>query len=99
MKIAAGRIVLDFYGNTVLKKKQELVETLCKDLRKKFNLSALEVDEFDELEKCAFGFAAVIPTDWKTQSAQSFLDKIVQEINDISPARVTVEDTEIVNYT
>ena len=95
MLIAAGRIVLDFYNNDKASKKKRMLEELCKDLRKKFNISALEIADFDDPERCVIGFSAVIPEDWKTKSAQSLIDKICKTIDETSPARVTVENCEI----
>src|SRR5262245_40114886 len=98
MLIGVGRIVLDFYNNDSVAKKRRGLEELCNDLRKKFNVSALEVADFDELERCVIGFAAVIPEDWKTKSAQSLVDKICKTIDDTSFARVTVEDCDLISH-
>ncbi len=98
MYIAVGRIVLDFYNNEKSAKKNKLLEELCADLRKKFNLSALEVADFDDPERCVIGFAAVIPETWKTSSARGFLDKITAEIDQTAFARVMVEDTDLLTH-
>jgi uncharacterized protein YlxP (DUF503 family) len=98
MLIGVGRIVLDFYNNDKAAKKRKLLEGLCKDLRKKFNVSALEVADFDDPEKCVIGFAAVIPEDWKTSSARSLVDKIAQTIDQTAFARVTVEDCDLLSH-
>ena len=55
----------------------------------------LEVAEFDDPEKCVIGFAAVIPENWKTRSAQSLVDKICKTIDETSFARVMVEDCDL----
>lgn len=94
MDVGVGRIVLDFYNNDNLALKHKQLETLCNDLRKKFNVSALEVADFDDPERCVIGFAAVIPETWKHQSAQSFIDKICKTIDETSVARVMVEDVD-----
>jgi uncharacterized protein YlxP (DUF503 family) len=96
--ISAGRIVLDFYNNTDGPAKRRQLEELCVSLRKKFNLSALEVADFDDPERCVIGFAAVIPENWSTQSAQSFTDKICETIDQTSFARVMVEDTDLLSH-
>jgi uncharacterized protein YlxP (DUF503 family) len=98
MLIGVGRIVLDFYNNTTSGKKRKLLAELCNDLRKKYNVSAIEVADFDDPERCVIGFAAVIPEDWKNQNAKSLVDKICKTIDDTAFARVTVEDTDILNH-
>lgn len=98
MFVGTGRIVLDFYNNTEGGKKTRLLEGLCADLRKKFNVSAIEVADFDDPERCVIGFAAVIPENWKTPSAKSFVEKIAAEIDQTAFARVTVEDLELLEH-
>ncbi len=98
MLIATGRIVLDFYNNDNVALKRRQLEELCTGLRRKFNVSALEVAEFDDPEKCVIGFAAVIPENWKASSAQSFMDKIAKTIDETAFARVTVEDTDLISH-
>lgn len=98
MLIGAGRIVLDFYGNQNRTEKHRQLTELCDDLRKKFNLSALEIADFDDPERCVIGFAAVVPENWKTHSAQSLMEKICQTIDQTSFARVMVEDCDILSH-
>ncbi len=98
MLIGVGRIVLDFYNNDNASKKRKQLEELCVQLRKKFNISALEVADFDDPEKCVIGFAAVFPENWKTQSAHSMIEKICKTIDETSFARVTVEDVDILAH-
>ncbi len=95
MLIGVGRIVLDFYGNTEVSSKRRQLEELCAELRKKFNLSALEVADFDDPERCVLGFAAVIPENWKEPSARHFVEKICETIDQTAFARVTVEDWDL----
>jgi uncharacterized protein YlxP (DUF503 family) len=96
--IGVGRIVLDFYGNTDVAKKRRQLEELCADLRKKYNVSALEVADFEDAERCVIGFAAVIPENWKTQSADQFVQKICQTIDETAFARVMVEDWDLLSH-
>lgn len=96
MEIGVGRIVLDFYNNSDLALKRRALEEICQDLRRKFNVSALEVADFDDPERCVLGFAAVIPENWKPQSAESLVEKICRTIDSTSPARVMVEDTDLI---
>ena len=98
MLIGVGRIVLDFYNNDNVASKSRQLEELCTDLRRKFNISALEVAAFDDPEKCVIGFAAVMPENWKTPSAQSLVDKICQTIDETAFARVTVEDCDLLSH-
>ncbi len=98
MLIGVGRIVLDFYNNDNLALKHRQLEELCHDLRKKYNLSALEVADFDDPERCVIGFAAVIPETWKTHSAKGFIEKICKTIDDTAFARVTVEDWDLLSH-
>lgn len=98
MLVGTGRIVLDFYNNTDVSKKRKLLDDLCGDLRKKYNVSALEVADFDDEERCVIGFAAVIPESWKVPSARSFVEKVAKEIDQTAFARVTVEDLELLEH-
>ena len=98
MWIGVGRIILDFYNNDDAKKKHHEIENLCKDMRKKFNISMLEISDFDDPEKCAIGFAAVLPDHWKKPAVQTFLDKIRETIDSEAFARVTVEDCDILSH-
>lgn len=98
MMVGTGRIVLDFYNNTEAPKKRRLLEEFCVDLRKKFNISAMEVADFDDPERCVIGFAAVIPESWKMPTAQRLVEKIASEIDKTAFARVTVEDLELLEH-
>jgi uncharacterized protein YlxP (DUF503 family) len=98
MLIGAGRIVLDFYGNTSLPAKRKQLDELCADMRKKFNVSILEVADFDDLERCVIGFALAIPEHWKERAAQSLVQKVCQEIDSTAFARVVVEDWDLLEH-
>lgn len=98
MWIGVGRIVLDFYNNDNLALKRRQLNELCEDLRRKFNLSAMEVADFDDPERCVIGFAAVIPETWKTASARTFVEKICETIDRTAFARVMVEDWDILSH-
>jgi len=98
MLIGVGRIVLDFYNNDNVALKHRQLEELCADLRKKFNVSALEVADFTDPERCVLGFAAVIPENWKNQSAQNLVEKICETIDQTSFARVMVEDWDLLSH-
>ncbi|MBC7691634.1 MAG: DUF503 family protein [Methylotenera sp.] len=98
MLIGVGRIVLDFFNNEKVSFKHKKLEELCNDLRRKFNISALEVADFDDPERCVIGFAVVIPETWKTASAQSLVEKICETIDQTSVARVMVEDWDLLSH-
>jgi uncharacterized protein YlxP (DUF503 family) len=98
MLIGVGRIVLDFYNNDSASRKRKQLEELCDDLRKKFNVSALEVADFDDPERCVIGFAAVIPENWKSISAQNLVEKICKTIDETAFARVMVEDWDLLSH-
>jgi uncharacterized protein YlxP (DUF503 family) len=98
MLIGAGRLVLEFFGNQNVSLKRRNLEELCATLRKQFNLSILEIADFEDPERCVIGFAAAIPENWKVASAQSLCDKICRTIDETAFARVTVEDWDILEH-
>ena len=98
MWIGVGRIVLDFFNNTSVPSKRKQLEELCHDLRKTYNLSALEVAAFDDPERCVIGFSAAIPENWDTKAASHFVEKICKTIDDTSFARVVVEDWDLLPF-
>ena len=98
MIIIAGHIILDFYNNIDLKLKHRHLKELCDELRKKFNLSSMEVADFDDPEKCVIGFAAVIPENWKKVSAHTLLETICKTIDQTSIARVITEDCDLLDF-
>lgn len=98
MLIGVGRIVLDYYGNQNASKKHKELEALCEGLRKKFNISAMEIASFDDPERCVMGFAVVIPETWKSAAADSFVQKICEEIDTTAFARVVVEDWDVLAH-
>jgi uncharacterized protein YlxP (DUF503 family) len=71
------------------------IEDLCKDLRANFNLSALEVEEFDELERCIVGIAAAMPSHWTEAKANEFMKKVCDYADSHSAIRVVSEDWEL----
>lgn len=95
MRIAATRITMDFFNNTSVPEKKRRLADLCEELRKHFNVSALEIDDFDDPEKCVIGFAAVIPNNWRESSIPTFSKKVCEYIDTHSFARVTLEDSDI----
>ena len=98
MRIGVGKIILYFYNNDDLALKHRKLEEVCDDLRKKFNVSALEIADFDDPERCVLGFAAVIPDTWKDFTARSFVEKLAKTIDETSVARVTMEDLDLLEF-
>ena len=98
MLVGAGRVVLDFFGNQNAALKRKNLDELCHDLRKKFNISVLEIADFHDPERCVLGFSVVIPEDWKEQSARNFMEKICETIDETAFARVTVEDWDLLSH-
>ncbi len=92
MIVGVCRLTLDFYNNDRIALKKKNLETLCKEVRRHYNLSILEIEEFEELEKCVIGFAIVFPTHWKKVQTERLLQKICKSIDDTSFARVTSEE-------
>lgn len=98
MWIGVARLKLDFLGNLSVSKKRENIESLCKDLKKQFNLSISEVADFDDPESCIIGFASVIPETWRTQSAQDYIQGVIKRIDETAFARVVVEDWDLLAH-
>lgn len=98
MLIGTGKIILDFYNNDNIALKHKQLQALCDEVRRKFNLSILEVADFDDPERCVLGFAAVIPENWETKSAYQFIEKICKTIDSMAFARVMVEDWDFLAY-
>jgi len=98
MLIAVGRIVMEFYNNDQVALKRKNLDDLCKTIRHQFNISILEVADWEDPEKCVIGFAAIIPENWKTQSAHQFIEKICKTIDQTSFARVMIEDCDLLSH-
>lgn len=98
MDIGAAQIVLDFYGNTDLKVKKRQIEELCNAIKKKYNVSILEADAFDDFERCVIGFAAVIPATWKKQRSEDFIQAICKDIDETAFARVVSTEWDLIGF-
>lgn len=96
MLIGTGKIILDFFNNDNIGLKHKQLEELCLEIRRKFNISILEVADFEDPERCVLGFAVVIPETWKTSTAHSFVEKICKTIDSLAFARVVVEDWDLI---
>ena len=68
------------------------MELLLKELKKKFNLSASEISDFEDLERCVMGLAFVGSSQ---KNASSAMKKVLEFIDAHSFARVVMEDTEV----
>lgn len=95
MWIGAARIVMDFYNNSDLRVKRKNMDELIADLRKRFNVSAFEVAEFEDLEKCVLGVSVVMPESWSEPKAREFLRAVIHEVDTTSFARVVADVTEL----
>jgi uncharacterized protein len=95
MYVAAGKIILDFYGNQNIKEKRHQMSDLLGDLHKQFNISATEVADFDDLERCVIGLALSAGTE---QGARTAMKKVLEYIDTSAFARVMVEDTDFFGY-
>ncbi len=98
MWVGMGRIVLDFYGNTDGAKKRRLIDEFCADLRKQHFVSAREVADFDDLERCVIGISVVMPEDWNEARTRGLMEKIGDSVDRTAFARVTIEDYEITEF-
>ena len=98
MWVGAARIVLDFYGNDNVTVKHRKIEELCDIIRRKFNISALEVADFEDPERCVLGFTMVFPETWKESSAREIMEKVCKTIDETAFARVMVEDWDLLTH-
>jgi uncharacterized protein YlxP (DUF503 family) len=95
MFVAAGKVILDFWGNQNIKEKRRQMEALLQELHKQFNISATEVADFDDTERCVIGLALAAGTE---QGARSAMKRVLEHIDTTSFARVMVEDTDVFGY-
>lgn len=95
MRIAASRLVLNFHGNFDLSEKRRQVSVLCDEVRRRHNLSACEIDSFDDTERCVIGIAAVIPESWREKTIRTFVQTVLEEIDSTAFARVVSEHSDI----
>ena len=98
MWAGVARVVIDLYGNDDLRLKKRQLDSLCKEVKRKFNLSALEVADQDEPEKCTIGLTAAMPSTWKENSARSFMSKVLKYIDENAFSRVVSEDVDVFFY-
>ena len=96
MMVGVGRLILDYYQNDSMKLKHKNLESIVVELKRKFNISVLEIEDFEDPEKCVFGFSVVIPSTWERKSAENFLERICKSVDEISEARLTYEDCKII---
>jgi uncharacterized protein YlxP (DUF503 family) len=95
MFVAASRVILDFYGNQDLSTKRKMLVDLCQDLRSEFGVSAEEVDDFNDCERCVLGLSFVASS---REGADRRLKNLHNVIDQRSPARVVAEDGEIEKF-
>lgn len=95
MWIGAAKISLDFFGNNNIKLKKKNMLDLCKDIKKTFNVSASEIDSFDDPEKCSLGVSIAMPSDWNDQKAKETIQNICSYIDNHSFTRVISDSWEV----
>lgn len=95
MFVSAGKLVLDFYNNDSLAEKQKQMMALLKDIHRKFNVSAIEAADFEELERCVIGLALVAGNE---KTARAAMKKVLEYIDTTAFARVMTEDTDVFGY-
>ena len=97
MLLGAGILILDFFNNTDLALKQRQLAALCADVKKQFNISIAEIEVNDDPERGVLGFSIVIPNTWKSVSAEATLKRICELVDQTAPARLTLEDWNIID--
>lgn len=95
MYVAAAKVIFDFYGNDELREKKRVLKDLVSLLHKEFNVSAIEVADFDDLERGVMGVSAVAATE---AGARSAVKKALDRIDATSPARVVHEESDVFGY-
>jgi len=95
MFIAASRLTLDDYGNEDLRRKRRELKILLEGVRRLFNVSAHEVDSFEDSEKSVLGIALVAGTE---EGARAALQKVLAHIDSICFARVISEDKHVSKF-
>lgn len=95
MWVGAGKLILEFWGNQNIKEKRHQMAALIEDIHKSFNVSATEVADFDDLEKCVIGLALSAGTE---QGARAAMKKVVEHVDKNGFARLMIEDTDFFGY-
>lgn len=98
MWVVASQLVLDYFGNQNIRHKHRQIDDLCKEIKRKYNISALEIADFDDLERCCIGLSFVCPSTWSRAQVDSLAKKIIEEIDSTAFARLVSEDVDIVDY-
>jgi uncharacterized protein YlxP (DUF503 family) len=78
MHVGTLVVELDIPGADSLKDKRQVVKSLLDTIRRKFNVSAAEVDQNDVWKRATLGFAAVTNN---YALVGEVLDKVVREID------------------
>ena len=68
---------------------------LLADMHKKLNISATEVADFEDLERCVIGVSLVARNE---QEARAAMKKVLEHVDSTAFARVMVEDTDVFGY-
>jgi uncharacterized protein YlxP (DUF503 family) len=95
MFIAAGKVILDYYGNDKLSHKKQELEKLLKEIHKHFNVSVAEVEDFEDFERCVIGISLTAGSE---KGARVAMKKVMDHIDSTSFARVVMEDTQFFGF-
>lgn len=91
MVVGVLELTLTFYAES-LKDKRSVVKRVIHRVQEKFNVSAAEVDENDQLTTAVLGFSAVGND---TQFIQSVLDKLVNFVEHLELAEIVDQDIRV----
>ena len=92
MHVAVLTVEIFIPGADSLKDKRQVVKSLVESIRRKFNVSAAEVDQNDIWRRATLGFATVSN---ERALVSEILDKVVQEIDNELRCELTHREVEI----
>ncbi len=93
--VAAAKLVLDFYGNDEVTEKRAQLKLLIKNVRKEFNVSISEVEDFDDPERCVLGLSLCAA---ERDEARAKLTQVAKHIDETSFARVVTEEIDVLGF-
>jgi uncharacterized protein YlxP (DUF503 family) len=92
MRVAVLTVEIDIPGSDSLKDKRQVVRSLLDTIRRKFNVSAAEVDQNDIWRRATIGFAAVSNDG---DHVSQVLDNVIAEIDRELRCEITNREQEI----
>lgn len=93
MWVGSSKIVMDFHGNISIKDKRKNMAELIEEVRRQFNTSCVELEDFEDFERCVLGVSLCAGTE---KSVQLALSKVLEYIDTHSFARVVSEDPQVI---